>query len=126
MPCASSSGGSPTWLSAADPRPRSHPLRLEVFAPCGRSRPAMTPRPPSRPFDRTRDGFVIAEGGGAFVIEELEHARSRDARIYAELIGYGQSSDAYHMVAPDPAGRGVKLAMIRALADAHVADRKSV
>ncbi len=80
-----------------------------------------TPATASRPFDRTRDGFVIAEGGGAFVIEELEHARSRDARIYAELIGYGQSSDAYHMVAPDPAGRGVKLAMIRALADAHVA-----
>jgi 3-oxoacyl-[acyl-carrier-protein] synthase II len=79
-----------------------------------------TPQTASRPFDRTRDGFVIGEGGGAFVIEELEHARSRGARVYAELIGYGQSSDAYHMVAPDPEARGVKLAMVRALADADL------
>jgi 3-oxoacyl-[acyl-carrier-protein] synthase II len=79
-----------------------------------------SPQTASRPFDRTRDGFVIGEGGGAFVIEELEHARSRGARVYAELVGYGQSSDAYHMVAPDPQARGVKLAMIRALADAKV------
>jgi 3-oxoacyl-[acyl-carrier-protein] synthase II len=79
-----------------------------------------SPQTASRPFDRTRDGFVIAEGGGAFVIEELGHARARGARVYAELIGYGQSSDAYHMVAPDPEARGVKLAMIRALKDAEL------
>jgi 3-oxoacyl-[acyl-carrier-protein] synthase II len=78
------------------------------------------PKTASRPFDRSRDGFVIGEGGGTFVIEELNHARSRGARIYAELIGYGQSSDAYHMVAPDPQGRGVKLAMTRALRDAGI------
>jgi 3-oxoacyl-[acyl-carrier-protein] synthase II len=79
-----------------------------------------SPATASRPFDKTRDGFVMAEGGGAFVIEELEHARGRGARIYAELIGYGQSSDAYHMVAPDPAAHGVKLAMTRALRDAKI------
>lgn len=79
-----------------------------------------SPASASRPFDKARDGFVIGEGGGALVIEELDHARGRGARIYAELIGYGQSSDAYHMVAPDPQARGVKLAMIRALRDADL------
>jgi 3-oxoacyl-[acyl-carrier-protein] synthase II len=76
------------------------------------------PKSASRPFDKTRDGFVIGEGGGALVLEELAFARARGADIYAELIGYGQSSDAYHMVAPDPQGRGVKLAMARAIQDA--------
>jgi 3-oxoacyl-[acyl-carrier-protein] synthase II len=72
----------------------------------------------SRPFDRNRDGFVLAEGGGALILEELAFATARGARIYAELIGYGQSSDAYHIVTPDPSSRGVRLAMQRALADA--------
>jgi 3-oxoacyl-[acyl-carrier-protein] synthase II len=78
------------------------------------------PRHASRPFDTDRDGFVIGEGGGALVLEELESAQKRNARIYAELIGYGQSSDAYHMVAPDPDAHGVKLAMHRALRDAQL------
>lgn len=78
------------------------------------------PKTASRPFDKQRDGFVIGEGGGALILEELRHAQARDARIYAELIGYGKSSDAYHMVAPDPQARGVKLAMIRALRDAGI------
>jgi 3-oxoacyl-[acyl-carrier-protein] synthase II len=72
----------------------------------------------SRPFDRGRDGFVLAEGGGALILEELGFAQARGARIYAEVIGYGQSSDAYHIVTPDPSSRGVRLAMQRALADA--------
>ncbi|HME80440.1 MAG TPA: beta-ketoacyl-ACP synthase II [Candidatus Eremiobacteraceae bacterium] len=79
-----------------------------------------SPATASRPFDKERDGFVMAEGGGALMIEELEHARRRDARIYAELVGYGTSSDAYHMVQPDPDARGVTLAMQRALRDAGI------
>jgi len=78
------------------------------------------PATASRPFDAERDGFVICEGGGALVLEERTAAMKRGARIYAEMIGYGQSSDAYHMVAPDPDARGVKLAMIRGLRDAGV------
>ncbi|HZV78061.1 MAG TPA: beta-ketoacyl-ACP synthase II [Candidatus Binatus sp.] len=79
-----------------------------------------SPATASRPFDKDRDGFVIAEGGGALLIEELEHARARGAKVYAEIVGYGKSSDAYHMVQPDPDARGVILAMERALADAGI------
>ncbi len=79
-----------------------------------------SPQTASRPFDKERDGFVIGEGGGALVLEEASAAKARGANIYAEMIGYGESSDAYHMVAPDPQARGVKLAMIRALRDAGV------
>jgi len=79
-----------------------------------------TPSTASRPFDKDRDGFVIAEGGGAMIIEDLEHARRRDAKIYAEIVGYGKSSDAHHMVQPDPEARGVTLAMERALKDAGI------
>jgi len=78
------------------------------------------PATASRPFDAERDGFVICEGGGALVLEERTAAMKRGAHVYAEMIGYGQSSDAYHMVAPDPDARGVKLAMIRGLRDAGV------
>jgi len=78
------------------------------------------PASASRPFDADRDGFVICEGGGALILEERTAAMTRGARIYSEMIGYGQSSDAYHMVAPDPDARGVKLAMIRGLRDAGI------
>ncbi|MGR6542006.1 beta-ketoacyl-ACP synthase II [Paenibacillus tundrae] len=74
----------------------------------------------SRPFDAGRDGFVMAEGAGIVVVESLSHALARGAHILAEVVGYGASSDAYHMVATHPEGRGAFLAMRAALKDAHL------
>jgi 3-oxoacyl-[acyl-carrier-protein] synthase II len=76
------------------------------------------PTEASRPFDRNRDGFVMGEGAGLLLLENLDHARARGAKIYAEVVGYGQSADAFHMTQPDEHGDGARRAMQNALSDA--------
>src|SRR5215204_3131850 len=77
-----------------------------------------SPQTASRPFDKNRDGFIMGEGSGILVLESLEHAQSRGARIYCELAGYAATCDAYHITQPDPDGKGLSMAMTRALASA--------
>lgn len=77
-----------------------------------------SPETASRPFDASRDGFVLGEGAGALILEEYEHAKARGAKIYAEVVGGGMSSDAYHLTAPHPEGIGVERVMLNCLRDA--------
>ncbi len=98
------------------------PLAVAGFASMG----AMSmrnddPERACRPFDATRDGFVIGEGSGMLILEEAEHAKARRAEILGEIAGFGQSADAYHMTSPAPDGRGARLAMEQALEDAGLA-----
>jgi 3-oxoacyl-[acyl-carrier-protein] synthase II len=82
------------------------------------------PERASRPFDATRDGFVLAEGAGVLVLERLSHARRRGARIYAEINGYASTCDAYHVTAPHPEGDGAARAIARALARARISPQQ--
>ena len=88
------------------------------------SRRNYAPQLASRPWDKDRDGFVLSDGAGVVVLEELEHAKARGANIYAELVGYGMSGDAYHMTTPSPGGEGAARCMRNALRDAGIAADK--
>ncbi len=97
------------------------PLGVAAFASMrALSRRNDDPEHASRPFDKGRDGFVMGEGAGVLIIESLTHAKARGAKIYAELAGYGTSTDAYHITAPDPSGKQVIRSMVLALEHARI------
>jgi 3-oxoacyl-[acyl-carrier-protein] synthase II len=96
----------------------THPLTVAAFAQMTALTKNPDPETASRPFDAERSGFVLSEGGATLILESQEHAAARDARVYAEVAGYGASDDAHHITAPDPKGSGATLAMRWALADA--------
>ncbi len=99
----------------------THPLSVSAFANMGAlSTRNDDPQRASRPFDAERDGFVLGEGAGVLVLESLEHAQKRGAHIYAELIGYGATSDAFHIAAPEESGAGAAQAMQQAVDDAGI------
>ena len=114
-------GGEADVMVAGGSHSMIHPLGVTGFNRLtALSQRNDSPRTASRPFDATRDGFVIGEGAGLVVLEELEHAKKRGAQIYAELTGYGTTADAYRMTDPHPEGRGAIRAMADALDDANL------
>ena len=98
----------------------STPLSISGFISARALSMNSDPVSASRPWDKDRDGFVLSDGAGSLVLEEYEHAKSRGAFIHAEIIGFGSSSDAYHMTAPPEDGRGAALAMLNAIDDAEI------
>ena len=104
----------------------SHPMFIAAFAVMGALATDSNdaPEKASRPFDKSRAGFVLGEGTGILVLEELEHAKARGAKIYCELLGFASSNDAYHPIAPRPDGMGAAMAVVHALEDAGVAPER--
>ena len=98
----------------------STPLSIAGFISARALSMNSDPKTASRPWDRDRDGFVLSDGAGSLVLEEFDHAKARGAKIYAEIIGFGTSSDAYHMTAPPEDGRGAALAMTNAINDSEI------
>ena len=98
----------------------STPLSIAGFIAARALSMSSNPVTASRPWDRDRDGFVLSDGAGSIVLEEFDHAKARGANIYAEIIGFGTSSDAHHMTAPPDDGRGAALAMSNAITDAEI------
>ncbi len=103
-----------------------HPLTISGFANCKALSTTEDPKAASIPFDINRNGFVMGEGAGMLVLEELEHAKARGAKIYAEFAGYGNTCDAYHVTAPDPGADGLANAIKLAFAEGGVSDTDSV
>ncbi len=98
----------------------STPLAISGFIASRALSTSKDPKTASRPWDIDRDGFVLSDGAGALILEDLDHAKKRKANIYAEIIGFGSSSDAYHITAPPDDGRGAVLSMKNALSDAEI------
>ena len=101
-------------------------LAMAGFINCQALNLAKDPSQGSLPFDKRRGGFVMGEGAGILVLEEYEHARKRGAKILAEVVGYGNTSDAYHITAPDPEGDGAVRAIKAAVNEAHIQDRDEI